>query len=166
MEDDEVYAQNAIRWAMTHLGSTAYATRCLAFVEDAIERSNELEMFGGDDAAESARIYGAAANSGTPPVGALVFYDSVGDMLGERRNWGHVGLSLGDGRVIHAWDRVRIDDHIALASITPAPGWEPLAPAGWTPLHRALEDRVPKVYPPDQDAAATARAMQAQRFRA
>lgn len=162
--DEEICAKNAIRWAMAHLGSTAYATRCLAFVEDAIERSNEIEMFGGDDAAESARIYDAAAKTGPPPLGALVFYDSVGEMLGERRNWGHVGLSLGDGAVIHAWDRVRIDDHVALASIDPAPGWEPLRLAGWTPLRRALEGSIPKTYDSDEDAAATARAQQSARF--
>lgn len=75
-----------------------------------------------------------------------------------------MGLSLGDGSVIHAWDRVRIDDHIALASIAPAPGWEALRPAGWTPLRRALEGSVPKVYDTDEDAAATALAMQTDRF--
>ncbi|MFS0714814.1 hypothetical protein ABC195_13115 [Microbacterium sp. 2P01SA-2] len=38
---------------------------------------------------------------------------------------GHVGLSLGDGLVIHAWDRVRIDDHRRLEALRPAPGWTP-----------------------------------------
>jgi len=30
---------------------------CLAFVEDALERSNEIEIFGGDTAKESADLY-------------------------------------------------------------------------------------------------------------
>ncbi|MDF2581303.1 MAG: hypothetical protein K0S49_2882 [Microbacterium sp.] len=55
--DVETCGSNAVAWALGHAGSTTYTTRCLAFVEDAIERSNDLEMFGGDDAAESARLY-------------------------------------------------------------------------------------------------------------
>jgi len=68
---------NAVTWALARTGSTAYTTRCLAFVEDAIERSNDLEMFGGDDAAESARLYGASAHTDAPPADALVFYETA-----------------------------------------------------------------------------------------
>jgi cell wall-associated NlpC family hydrolase len=161
--DTGEYAANAIEWARARLGDTDYATRCLAFVEDAIERSNGIEIFGGDYAAESALLYGSAENSGVPPLGALVFYDGVGDIMGTRRNWGHVGLSLGDGLVIHAWDRVRIDDHRAIAALTPAPGWEPLSPAGWTPLSRVLENSTPKSYGADDPADVAAR-MQIARF--
>jgi hypothetical protein len=161
--DTGEYAANAIEWARARLGDTDYATRCLAFVEDAIERSNGIEIFGGDYAAESARLYGSAENSGVPPLGALVFYDGVGDIISTRRNWGHVGLSLGDGLVIHAWDRVRIDDHRAIAALTPAPGWEPLSPAGWTPLSRVLENSTPKSYG-DDDPADVAVQMQNARF--
>jgi cell wall-associated NlpC family hydrolase len=157
------YAANAIAWARTRLGETGYATRCLAFVEDAIERSNGIEIFGGDFAAESARLYGSAGNSGPAPIGALVFYDGIGEILGQRRNWGHVGLSLGDGLVIHAWDRVRIDDYRALEALHPAPGWEPLVAAGWTPLSRVLENCTPKSYT-DDDPAHVAAQMQATRF--
>jgi len=161
--DTGEYAANAIAWARARLGDTDYATRCLAFVEDAIERSNGIEIFGGDYAAESALLYGSAENSGVPPLGALVFYDGVGDIMGTRRNWGHVGLSLGDGLVIHAWDRVRIDDHRAIAALTPAPGWEPLSPAGWTPLSRVLENSTPKSYG-DEDPADVVAQMQIARF--
>jgi cell wall-associated NlpC family hydrolase len=161
--DTGEYAANAIEWARARLGDTDYATRCLAFVEDAIERSNGIEVFGGDYAAESARLYGSAENSGMPPLGALVFYDGVGDIMGTRRNWGHVGLSLGDGLVIHAWDRVRIDDHRAIEALTPAPGWEPLAAAGWTPLSRVLENSTPKSYGAE-DPADVAAQMQIARF--
>ncbi len=37
-----------IRWAESKLGSTEYAGRCLAFIEDALEISNDIEVFGGD----------------------------------------------------------------------------------------------------------------------
>ena len=161
-EDVRIYGQNAIRWAKGQLDSTAYSTRCLAFVEDAIERANGLEMFGGDYAAESARLYDAAANSSEPPFGALVFYDTVGELFGSRRNWGHVGLGLGGGEVIHAWDKVRIDDYRQLASLTPAPGWEPLGFVGWVPMTRALEGSQKREW--TTDAAASAIEMQADRL--
>ncbi|WP_203580894.1 hypothetical protein [Microbacterium hibisci] len=160
--DVETCGDNAVTWALAREGAADYATRCLAFVEDAIERSNDLEMFGGDDAAESAILYNAAANTGTPPAHALVFYEGVGELHGERRDWGHVGLSLGDGRVVHAWNRVRVDDHLALEQLTPAPGWEPLRYLGWVPLSRALEGARPRHW--DDDPAAAAQRMQAERF--
>ncbi|MEV5615168.1 MULTISPECIES: hypothetical protein [Streptomyces] len=52
--------ENAIAWARQHLGTESYASRCLAFVEDAYERPNELELFGGDCAAE---LYAARENA-------------------------------------------------------------------------------------------------------
>src|SRR6478735_7499476 len=88
MDEDDLsrLADHAIAWAEGHLDSTAYATRCLAFVEDAYERANGLELFGGDTAHESAVLYEAATRTGPPPRGAFVFYDGVGELLGARRN--------------------------------------------------------------------------------
>ena len=105
----EIYIANAIRWAQEHLGATEYATRCLAFVEDAYEESNHVEIFGGSSAQESADEYGAAQNRGEPPIGAFVFYACAGPVGDEIKNWGHVGLCIGEGKVIHALDKVRID---------------------------------------------------------
>jgi hypothetical protein len=152
----------AVAWALEHHGSSAYATRCLAFVEDAIERSNGIEIFGGDYAAESARLYRASLNTGTPPAHALVFYASVGELFGVRRDWGHVGISLGDGRVVHAWDRVRIDEHRALEALAPAAGWGVLRWVGWAPLGRVLVGARPRTW--DEDAGDAAARMQAERF--
>ncbi|MFF2632895.1 hypothetical protein ACFVR6_08465 [Microbacterium sp. NPDC058021] len=162
--DVATHARNAIAWAMRRVGSTAYATRCLAFVEDAIERANALELFGGDDAHESAELYDAAANTGVPPAGALVFYDAFGELLSTHRNWGHVGLALGDGDVIHAWDRVRVDGYRGLAALTPAPGWESPRFVGWAPLARVLEGSIRREWPADDDPAETASRMQTDRF--
>lgn len=153
-------ADNAVAWARARLGSTSYATRCLAFVEDAIERANGIEIFGGDDAHESAVLYGAHPRVGdaSPPAGALVFYDSVNVIGGQRRNWGHVGLSLGDGTIIHAWDRVRIDGLRAVEQLAPPPGGEPPSLVGWIPLSRVLEGSVRKTYADDDPAEAAVRA--------
>ncbi|MFJ8843860.1 hypothetical protein ACIRFF_13255 [Streptomyces cyaneofuscatus] len=156
--------QNAIAWARQHLGTTSYASRCLAFVEDAYERANELELFGGDFAAESAALYAARDNGGEPPAGAFVFYDFTGEMLGRRQNWGHVGLCVGDGLVIHAWDEVRTDHYRQIPTLAGPPGWDAPRWAGWTPVQRILEGCRPKDWTPEGDAATAARRVQAARF--
>lgn len=129
---------NAIAWAEMHIGSAAYAGRCLAFVEDAIEQSNRIEMFGGASAHESAREYDAAAQNGSPPRGAFVFYDWNGMLNGELKNWGHVGLALDQNQIIHAWDVVRLDDYRAVVKLTAADGSHPRY-VGWVPPARYLQ---------------------------
>jgi len=130
--------ENAIIWARNHLNSKDYRLRCLAFVEDAYERSNEIEMWGGADAQESAELYEAHKHIGFPPKGTFVFYSCSGMVEGEIKNWGHVGLSLGNGDVIHAWDKVRIDNYLEIESLTPAPGWSQPKLIGWAPVERIL----------------------------
>ncbi|WP_125776805.1 NlpC/P60 family protein [Antribacter gilvus] len=163
MEHDwQRYIDNAVAWAHAALGSTAYTTRCLAFVEDAYERSNEVEVFGGDSARESAELYAAHESSGEPPRGAFVFYDNTGELLGTRQNWGHVGLSLGDGLVIHAWDRVRLDSYLAVQDLAGPPGWDSPRLVGWTPVERIFEGSRPRVWV--GDAAEAAERMARERF--
>ncbi len=140
--DLQVVARNAAAWAKAKLGSEAYSLHCLAFVEDAVERGNGIEVFGGDCAKESADMYGAEAQPGEPPVGAFVFYDCTGEIGGVLRNWGHVGLSLGDGRVIHAWGRVRSDPYRDVEKLEGAPGWTAPRLIGWAPLERVLQGAV------------------------
>jgi hypothetical protein len=137
-KDFETYIANAIRWAQEHLGSTDYPFLCLAFVEDAYEVSNHVEIFGGSSAKESADAYGATQNTGEPPLGAFVFYDCSGPIKDEYKNWGHVGLHIGDGKVIHAWDRVRMDDYLDVQSLSSAPGWSKPQYLGWTPIERVF----------------------------
>ena len=132
----ETYTTNAIHWAQEHLGATEYAGRCLAFVEDAYEESNHVEIFGGDDAQESADEYGAAQNRGEPPIGAFVFYACAGPVEDEVKHWGHVGLCIGEGKVIHALDIVRIDDYRDVQNLSPAPGWSQPQFIGWAPIER------------------------------
>lgn len=135
-EEFGTYIANAIRWARERLGSTDYPFLCLAFVEDAYEESNHVEIFGGSSAKESADEYQAARNTGEPPLGAFVFYDCAGTIDGEYKNWGHVGLYSGEGKVIHAWDKVRMDDYRDVRSLSPAPGWTKPRYLGWAPIER------------------------------
>ncbi len=140
MENEFVsYIENAITWAEERLGNDKYGTRCLAFVEDAYEKANAVEIFGGSSAKESADEYGASQNGGVPPRGAFVFYDCFGTLFDTYNNWGHVGLSLGDGRIIHAWDQVREDSIQDVETLEPARGWTQPRYIGWAPVERVFQ---------------------------
>ncbi|MBY3626183.1 hypothetical protein HGO21_42785 [Acinetobacter sp. CUI P1] len=134
--DQEI--KNAISWAKERLDSQDYPLRCLAFVEDAYERSNRIEMWGGSDAQESADLYEAHKNIGNPPAGAFVFYSCSGMVEGELKHWGHVALALGNGEAIHAWDKVRIDHYLEICHLQAAPGWTKPEFIGWAPVQRVL----------------------------
>ncbi len=135
--DFESYIAQAIGWAQAHLGDKDYAGRCLAFVEDAYERSNQIEIFGGSTAKESAEAYAVGA-AAAPPPGAFVFYDCHGVLFDEYKNWGHVGLCIGAGQVIHAWTEVRQDHYLAAPHLAPSPGWSQPRYLGWTPVATIL----------------------------
>ncbi len=135
-DEFEVYIENAIRWAKAQLGATGYSTRCLSFVEDAYEQSNRVEIFGGSSAKESADEYEASKNTSTPPAGAFVFYDCHGTLFETYKNWGHVGLAVGDGTVVHALAQVRVDPYMQVENIPPSSGWTEFKYIGWAPVER------------------------------
>ena len=132
--------ENMIRWAEGKLGSTEYAGWCLAFIEDALEISNHIEIYGGDSAKGSCEMYKDALRGGVPERGAFVFYDCLCPGENSPVNWGHCGVSLGDGHVIHAWDRVRIDDYLAIEKLTALTGDHPEY-LGWVALERVLNQK-------------------------
>lgn len=137
--DTDSYSDRAIQWAVNQLGSTGYPLRCLAFVEDAYELGNGIVLAGYSFAREAADAYNAAAQTSIPPRGTFVFYDCWGTIDGDHRNWGHVGLSLDEGCVIHAWDHVRIDDYLELQELSPAEGWTQPRYVGWAPVAEILK---------------------------
>lgn len=139
MDEISRYIENAVKWAKERLGSQEYRFRCLAFVEDAYEISNNVEIFGGDTAKESADMYGVTMQEGVPPAGVFVFYDCWGTLKGRHKNWGHVGLSTGDGNVIHAWDKVRMDNYLEVEKLVPAPGWTKPQYISWAPVERIFQ---------------------------
>ena len=138
-QDSRLIVERAIAWALEQLGSPDYALRCLAFVEDAYEIPNEIEVFGGSSARESAELYEAQRSTGEPPAGAFVFFATTGLVDGIERDWGHVGLATGDGRMIHAWPQVRIDDITAMPSL-PSGSWSTPGYLGYAPPSRILRD--------------------------
>lgn len=139
--DTNQIKQNAVAWALAHEGKPEYAGWCLSFIEDAVEESNGIELFGGDCAKESAMLYRDGMHTGEPETGAFVFYDCSGSTNGETVDWGHCGLCIGEGKVIHAWDRIRVDGYLALEQLSPASGWTAPKYIGWVPLERVLSQK-------------------------
>lgn len=113
-------AARAIVWAEHRRGSAAWAWYCESFVENAFGTRGHYET-----AWEAALDIGLRA--GSAPRGALVFfYPDV-----TNHEYGHVGISLGGGRMISALARVT-ESAIAGSSYWSAlyAGWAP-APASW-----------------------------------
>ena len=135
---------NMIRWAEDRLGDTSYTGWCLLFIEDALEKSNDIEIFGGDSAKESAVLYADGMQQGVPERGAFVFYDCICMSDKGPVNWGHCGISLGNGKVIHAWDKVRINDYLDIEKMTAMSGDLPKY-IGWVPLERVMREK-PMIY--------------------
>jgi cell wall-associated NlpC family hydrolase len=131
------YIEAAIAWANDHLGSTEYKFLCYGFLEDAYEKANGILLDGkGTNACEAASAYGVRA--GDPTRGSYVFFHCRGSIDGVEKDYGHIGLALGDGRVIHAWDQVRIDEIPQIEQLEPAPGWTQPAYLGWAPADQIL----------------------------
>jgi cell wall-associated NlpC family hydrolase len=136
----------ALDWAIARRGDPSYAGRCLAFVEEAFERPNQIEVFGEASAAEAAAAFDLVPYDASlpPPAGALVFYEAGGPLGGVDRDWGHVGIALGDGRVIHAWAEVRVDDALAIPGLDTAPGWSAPRLIGWASGEQLLRGHRPR----------------------
>ena len=129
--------EKMISWAQERIGNSEYSGWCLAFIEDALEISNKIEIFGGDCAKESCIMYYDAIQFGIPERGAFVFYDCLCQSEDGIVNWGHCGISLGKGQVIHAWNIVRIDDFQQIELLTSPIGEHPRY-IGWVPIERVL----------------------------
>jgi cell wall-associated NlpC family hydrolase len=66
----------------------------------------------------------------------LFFYDCFGTLFDEYKNYGHVGLYIGEGNVIHAWEKIRIDNYLDIERLPSAPGWTKPKLIGWSPVER------------------------------
>ena len=107
--------ESAIAWAQSLMGSTAYAWYCQRFVENAFNTSGRYPS-----AWAAARALGL--RGGVAPRGALVFFRPHASNL----QYGHVGLSVGGGRMISALSRVSNNSYVS------EPYWASLY-AGWAP---------------------------------
>ena len=104
--------KEAIKWSFDHLNSGDYPFLCLSFVKKAYDIKDLYNQvkYTFEYAKEAAEKTGAAANKGKPiPRGSYVYFDWYGIVDGIYDNWGHVGIALGDGQIIHAYGEVRVD---------------------------------------------------------
>lgn len=143
MQPPQAYAKLAVDWALNKLGSPGYIGLCYGFCEDAYELGGSIILDGqGSTAKEAAEYYIPLADADStqlPPIGSYVFFDCTGDLKGEHKNWGHMGLSLGDGRMVHAWDGViRLDEIQAVQALPAIPGWTMPVYTGWCPSEYIL----------------------------
>jgi len=135
--NNDTYIDGAIHWALGQLGSDEYKFLCYGFLEDAYELGNGIILDGkGSSAKEASDAYGC--QQGNPPRGSYVFFDCTGPIRGETKNWGHIGLALGDGRVIHAWGIVRVDTIAEMEKLDDSPGWSAPQYIGWAPAEQIL----------------------------
>ena len=72
-----------------------------------------------------------------------MFYACGGPLGGVVRDWGHVGIALGDGTVVHAWDEVRVDAVLDVPHLQPAAGWTAPRPIGWAQAAQLLRGHRP-----------------------
>lgn len=133
--DFNSWAEGAITWANARLDRRDWNGRCLRFVADAFRQggSTPAGWSSAWAAAEALRGQGLlnSANWKNAPRGALIFFDGRTGGL----QLGHVGIYLGDGRIIHAYGRVRIDaisSLIGMTGISSYVGWA-FPPEKWRP---------------------------------
>ncbi len=116
-------AEGSIAWAEARLGDSSYYFWCLKFVANAFG-VNSAGYPTAQAAADALGVRDRAAGPAAAPRGALVFFRYVSDGV----SYGHVGISLGDGRMVHAVRTVRVE---ALASWSGSYlGWA-YPPASW-----------------------------------
>jgi len=119
---------SAAQWARTQIGVSTWIWRCERFVEEAYGTRFVFRT-----AVEAARKLDLHRRPiGTAPRGALLFFG--GDRY--NRGYGHVGLALGDGRMISALARVEI------TNVAHDPYWRALY-RGWALPPRDWPGRIP-----------------------
>ncbi len=129
---------NMISWANCKLGENTYTGFSLAFIEDSLEKSNDIKIEVGNSAKKTSELYLDDIRSGVPEKGSFVFYDFMGPGNGGLENLGHCGISLEDGKVIHAWNEVRIDRYLDIENMSSINGDKPKY-IGWLPIDRILK---------------------------
>lgn len=132
---------NTVRRATCQLGGNGRISDDLLFIQQAVEHSSHRRITVADCARRTAHLYADVLRTGQPEYAAFVFYDCVGVIDGETYGWGHCGLCIGEGKVIHAWDEIRVDDYLALEQLAPLPKWTAPRYLGWVPLERILAQK-------------------------
>jgi hypothetical protein len=110
--DFESWSKKAIEWGTNHMNSLKWSGYCMNFVACAFQQSvNGYAGGDADDMAKKLSLFGRDLNpyvlDSTPggwdiiPKGAIVFFDAT-----PANEYGHVGIHIGKGWIIHAFGRV------------------------------------------------------------
>lgn len=118
--------RGAMEWALARKGARGWTNYCEGFVEKAYGTSG-----GFPTAAKLAASL--KLRPGSAPAGALVFFRA--DWA--NNNWGHVGISLGDGRMVSALSNVEITD-------ISKPGYWKHQYVGWSYAPASWPGRAPR----------------------
>lgn len=97
--------RGALEWALRQQGRRDYDFWCLKFVAHAFG-ANAAGYGTAQQAANALRPRDRGLPASAAPPGALLFFHYRGR---DGVNYGHVGISLGDGRMVHAVSTVRIE---------------------------------------------------------
>lgn len=94
--------QQAINWAKRQIGSTKYSGLCQRFVADAYAYGAGMPKRSASSAKVARKLWRVSMSRSNIPTGAAVYFDSP-----TSPQFGHVGLYIGGGQVIHAFGRVK-----------------------------------------------------------
>lgn len=89
-------AEAAISWGMSIKGSNRYPGKCLGFVQDAFMNAGVTGVTRYDHATQAGDAWLTHPGDRNPPRGAVVLWN------GGISGWGHIAISLGNGRIIHS----------------------------------------------------------------
>jgi hypothetical protein len=118
----------AISWALTQRNLKKWAWRCERFVEEAYGIRGQFTTA----AAAAAKLHPHPGSVKAAPRGSLLFF--AADKY--NRRFGHVGLSLGDGKMLSALTRVTTTD------VAGSPYWRKLY-VGWADAPDTWPGRIP-----------------------
>ncbi|MEM2293155.1 MAG: NosD domain-containing protein [Nitrososphaerota archaeon] len=126
------WAEAAVSWAMQRLGRGDWSGLCMQFVANAyMQEEHKPAGYNAIDGAREFYRFNQEPNGWLQaPKGALIFFDMEGT-----NEYGHVGIYLGNGSIIHAYGAVTvntIEETIAKPDVGRYLGWS-YPPETWRP---------------------------------
>jgi hypothetical protein len=105
--------ETAVKWSLDRFyeNNSQYNYECLRFVQNAFNAAGVSTSTMG--CAKNAANSWVCSTSENAPRGSLVFWDWLGTVNGEYKNWGHVGISIGNGEFVHNFDKKIQKDSIS-----------------------------------------------------
>jgi len=115
--------EKAIKWAKSQEGKMDWSGYCLKFVAQAFGQKSSGWASPVDAIGKLGNRFYPVEKCQNPPRGALIFFSAKGKWCGasygciDSPDYGHIGIYLGNGEVIHAYGRVRIQTLTAVEQL-------------------------------------------------